>query len=88
MTLQQADDFLNSYRAMLKAWTLSVGGFSDEDGNLLYRQLEEGQEHLANIALAYPERSYSVDMLINSRSRTWAGWTADRLPRPANRLTR
>lgn len=88
MTLQEADDFINSYRALLKAWTLSVGGFSDEDGDLLYRQLEEEQEQLAEIALAYPERSYFVDILINSRSRTWAGWTADRLPRPANRLTR
>lgn len=88
MTLQEADDFLSSYRALLKAWTLSLGGFSNEDGNLLYRQLEEGQEQLANIALTYPERSYSVDMLINSRSRTWAGWAAERLPRPANRLSR
>jgi hypothetical protein len=88
MTLQEADEFLKSYRALLKAWTLSVGGFSDADDELLYRQLEEGQDQLADIALAYPERSYSVDMLINSRSRTWAGFAAERVPRPANRLTR
>ena len=88
MTLQEADDYLNSYRALIKAWTLAVGEFSDEDSDHLYRKLEEGQEHLANIALAYPERSYFVDMLINSRSRTWAGGLAERLPRPASRLTR
>lgn len=88
MTGQEARDFISSYRALLKAWTLSVGGFSEQDSDALYHQLEVGQDKLADIALQFPETSYSVDMLINSRSRTWAGWAADRPERPANRSTR
>jgi hypothetical protein len=85
MTCQEANAYLDRYRALLKAWTMAVAGFSNEDSDTLYRELEEGQEQLAEIALACPEKSYSIDMLINSRSRTWAGFAADRLPRPANR---
>lgn len=87
MTSQEADDFLKHYRALLKAWTLAIGGFSDQDGDALYRQLETDQGVLADIALHHPDKSYSVDMLINSRSRTWGGFTGDRVPRPANRRT-
>ena len=84
MTRQEADDFIKGYRAKLEAWTLCISGFSDQDSDDLYRQLEEGQDELANIALAFPEKGYSVDMLINSRSRNWAGWATERLPpRPA-----
>jgi len=85
MTCQEADAYLANYRALLKAWTMAVGGFSDADSDSLYRQLEEGQERLAEIALICPEKSYSIDMLINARSRSWAGFAADRVPRPANR---
>jgi hypothetical protein len=87
MTSQEADAYLSKYRSMLKAWTMAIGGFTNEDSDLLYRQLEEGQELLAQIALECPEKSYSVDMLINSRSRTWPGFAAERIPRPASRHT-
>lgn len=87
MTSQEADVYINKYRALLKAWTMAVGGFSSEDSDALYRQLEHGQEFLAQIALECPEKSYTVDMLINSRSRTWPGFAAERIPRPANRYT-
>ncbi|MGB3339562.1 MAG: hypothetical protein WBA73_20475 [Devosia sp.] len=85
MTRQEADAYLDRYRALLKAWTMAVAGFSNADSDRLYRELEEGQDQLAQIALVCPEKSYSIDMLINARSRTWAGFAADRVPRPANR---
>ena len=87
MTSQEAAAFISEYRALLKAWTMAVGGFAREDSDALYRQLEQGQDVLAQIALEYPETSYSVDMLINSRSRTWPGFAAERIPRPASRQT-
>lgn len=86
MTAQEADAYLKAYRELLKAWTMAVAGFSNHDSEGLYRQLEDGRDELAKIAQAYPDKSYSVDMLINSRSRTWAGFTTERLRRPANRL--
>jgi hypothetical protein len=85
MTWQEANAYLESYRALLKAWTMAVAGFSSEDSDALYRKLEDGQDELARIALVHPEKSYSVDMLISSRSRTWKGFAAERVPRPANR---
>ena len=85
MTRQEAYAYLDEYRGLLKAWTMAVGGFSNDDADLLYRKLEDGQQTLAQIALDFPEKSYSIDMLINSRSRTWAGFASERLPRPANR---
>ena len=87
MTSQEAEAHISTYRALLKAWTMAVGGFTSEDSDALYLQLEQGQEWLANIALHCPEKSYSVDMLINSRSRTWPGFAAERVPRPASRHT-
>jgi hypothetical protein len=87
MTNQEAAVFISKYRSLLKAWTMAVGGFTREDSDALYRELEQGQDLLAQIALEYPEKSYSVDMLINSRSRTWPGFAAERIPRPASRQT-
>lgn len=85
MTDSEAEALLKSYRELIKAWTMAVGGFSDGDSDSLYRRLEDGQDEIAKVALVFPEKSYSVDMLINSRSRTWAGWATERLQRPANR---
>lgn len=85
MTGQEAEDYLRKYRAMLKSWTMAVAGFSDADSDTLYARLEEGQQQLAEIALAHPDKSYSVDTLINSRSRSWAGFAMQRAPRPAQR---
>ena len=87
MTVDEAEDCLARYRSLLKAWTIAVAGFSNQDSDALYRQLEADQETLANIALAHPDKSYSVDILINSRSRTWAGFASERPARPANRRT-
>lgn len=85
MIREDAEAYLARYRSLLKAWTMAVGGFADGDSDVMYRQLETGQDELARIALAFPEKSYDIDMLINSRSRSWAGFAADRLPRPAHR---
>ncbi|MET3900467.1 hypothetical protein ABIB57_004433 [Devosia sp. UYZn731] len=82
MTGHEAEDYLREYRAMLKSWTMAVAGFSEANSDTLYARLEEGQQQLAEIALAHPDKSYSVDMLINSRSRTWAGFAMERVPRP------
>jgi hypothetical protein len=81
MTIQEAEAYLIQYRAMLRAWTMAVAGFSNDDSDVLYRKLEEGQDELSAIALAFPEKGYSVDMLINSRSRTWAGFASQRVQR-------
>jgi hypothetical protein len=85
MTSLEAEIHISKYRSLLKAWTMAVSGFSSEDSDALYRQLEQGQELLAQIALECPEKSYSIDMLVNSRSRTWPGFAADRIPRPSSR---
>lgn len=85
MTSEEADHYLSNYRVLLKTWTMAVAGFSDADSDQLYRRLEEGQNELVRIALARPEKSYSVDMLINSRSRTWAGYASERVQRPLQR---
>lgn len=87
MTEVEAEAFLKGYRALLKSWTMAVSGFANLDSDALYADLEAGQDVLANIALLHPQMSYSVDMLINSRSRTWAGYANERLPRPQNRHT-
>lgn len=85
MIPEDAEAYLAEYRALLKAWTMAVAGFADGDSDAMFRQLERGQDELARIAMVYPEKSYDIDMLINSRSRSWAGFAADRLPRPPHR---
>ncbi|MDB5615651.1 MAG: hypothetical protein JWQ22_3304 [Devosia sp.] len=87
MIHEDAEAYLTRYRALLKAWTMAVAGFADGDSDMMFHQLETGQKELARIAEAFPEKSYDIDMLINSRSRSWAGFTAERLPRPAHRRT-
>lgn len=82
MIRQDADAYLDQYRNLLKAWTMAVGGFSGGDSEKLFRQLEDGQEQLTQIAREFPDTGYAVDMLINSRSRSWAGFVSERLPRP------
>jgi hypothetical protein len=87
MTEIEAEAFLKAYRSLLKRWTMAVAGLSDSDSDALYHELEDGQDVLADIALLHPTKAYSVDMLINSRSRTWAGFAKERLARPHNRHT-
>jgi hypothetical protein len=87
MTNQEADAFISSYRATLRAWSVAVSGFSADDGEALRRELEAGKARLAQIALFFPEKSYTVDMLMHARSRTWAGFTSERIARPPNRQT-
>lgn len=87
MTETEAEAFLKGYRSLLKSWTMAVAGFSDLDSDTLYRQLEQDQDVLADIALMHPGKTYSVDTLINSRSRTWAGFAADRGARPVDRYS-
>jgi hypothetical protein len=85
MNSKEADDYLRDYRAKLKSWSLIVSGFAEGDSTSLYTHLEEGQSVLSDIAIRFPDKAYSVDMLVNSRTRTWHGPLADRPPRPEER---
>ncbi|HEY8575630.1 MAG TPA: hypothetical protein VIL88_04745 [Devosia sp.] len=85
MIREEDEAYLAQYRALLKAWTMAVGGFTNDDSDELHRKLEAGQDELARIAQDHPEKSYDVDMLIHARSRPWGGFAADRLPRPPHR---
>lgn len=85
MTDAEADAYLADYRALLKAWTMALAGLSRDDSEELGRRLEAGRTRLAEIATHLPQKSYSVDLLINARSRTWAGFAAERVARPADR---
>lgn len=85
MTDAEADAFLTEYRSLMKAWTMSLTGLSQENAAELEKRLEAGRAQLATIATIWPQKSYSVDLLINARSRTWPGFASERIARPANR---
>lgn len=82
MTVEEAEEYLAGYRSTLKSWTMVVAGVSPGDERALFQWLEGGQDRLAEIAIRYPQKGYEVDMLINSRSRSWAGLVQNRPPRP------
>lgn len=73
MTETDAEKFLAEYRAMLKTWTMRVTGMEEGDPRTLGKHLEECEPVLAEIALAFPNKAYSVDLLSNARKRTWVG---------------
>jgi hypothetical protein len=81
MTQDDAEYFLQQYRALLKDWTMAVGGFIDGDVEALERKLNAKEHILSEIAEAFPSKAYSVDILINARKRTWAGFQDERVPR-------
>lgn len=81
MTQDDAEAFLQQYRALLKNWTMSVAGFEKGNVDALQRKLDEDEYMLTQIAIAFPEKAYSVDLLVNARKRTWAGYQDDRVPR-------
>ena len=81
MTQDDAEFFLQQYRALLKAWTMAVGGFKHGDVEALERQLNAKEHILTEIAALFPSKAYSVDLLVNARKRTWAGYQDERVPR-------
>jgi hypothetical protein len=81
MTQDDAEHFLQQYRALLKDWTMAVGGFIEGDVEALQRKLNAEEHILAEIAEAFPSKAYSVDILINARIRTFAGFQEDRVSR-------
>jgi hypothetical protein len=81
MTQDDAEYILQQYRALLKDWTMAVGGFIEGDVEALERKLNAKEHILAEIAAAFPNKAYSVDVLINARKRTFAGFHDDRVPR-------
>lgn len=88
MTEEEAERFLAEYRQILKRWTMAVSGFVTADTTTLYKHLEDGQMTLSDIAITYPDKAYSVDILVNSSSRPWPGLLDTRPERPAKRETR
>lgn len=81
MNETEADKCIAEYRALLKAWTMSITGIKAGDADAMHRKLDEGQYRLAEIAIAFPGKAYSVDLLVNARTRTWAGYEEERVPR-------
>ena len=81
MTQDEAEAFLHRYRALLKDWTMSVAGINRGDIDAIQLKLNEGQYRLMEIATAFPEKAYSVDLLVNARKRTWAGFQDNRVHR-------
>jgi hypothetical protein len=81
MTQDDAEYFLQQYRALLKEWTMAVGGFIEGDVEALERKLNAKEHILAEIAELFPNKAYSVDILINARKRTFAGFHDDRILR-------
>lgn len=84
MNETDADKCIAEYRALLKAWTMSITGIRDGNPAELERRLDENQYTLAEIAIAFPNKAYSVDLLVNARTRTWAGYEEERVPRPSS----
>ena len=81
MTETEAEKCLADYRALLKAWTMCVVGLNPGDSDAIGRELDAGEPLLLRIADEFPDRAYSVDLLVNARKRTWAGFEEERLPR-------
>jgi hypothetical protein len=82
MNETEADKRIAEYRSLLKDWTMSITGIKNGDANALQRKLDEQQYVLAEIAIEFPDKAYSVDLLVNARTRTWAGYEDERVPRP------
>ncbi|MDB5473721.1 MAG: hypothetical protein JWP99_1024 [Devosia sp.] len=81
MNEAEADKCIAEYRALLKAWTMSMTGMNAGDPDAMHHKLDERQYVLAEIATAFPDKAYSVDLLVHARTRTWAGYEAERVPR-------
>ena len=82
MTEAEAEQAIAEYRKLLKAWTMSITGIEQGNVDALRRRLDESQHQLSEIAIAFPNKAYSVDLLVNARTRTWAGYEEERVPRP------
>lgn len=81
MDEKEADWRISQYRALLKKWTMCVFGIEPGDSDAMERQLELGEHELNKIAAAFPSKAYSVDLLVNARKRTWAGYEEERIER-------
>jgi len=64
-----AELFLSDYKAILKQWSMTSVGIGEGNALTLFQQLKRGLPTLTEIATAYPELSYSVDLLSNALTR-------------------
>jgi hypothetical protein len=83
MTENEAERCIADYRALLKQWTMCTVGVRTGDADATARELNQGEQMLVEIAAVYPAKAYSVDLLVNARKRTWAGYEDERVPRAA-----
>lgn len=81
MTETEADRCIADYRAMLKQWTMCIVGLCPGDSEAMARELNQCEQALLDIAELFPNKSYSVDILVNARKRTWAGYEDERVPK-------
>ena len=77
----EAEKCLAEYRALIKAWTMCVVGINPGDSDVIGGKLDAGEPLLLQIADEFPDKAHSVDLLVNARKRTWAGYEEERVPR-------
>ncbi|HEY8357604.1 MAG TPA: hypothetical protein VIL30_09105 [Ramlibacter sp.] len=82
MIIDEADKIIADYRSLLKSWNMAMTGFSQDNPEAIALLLNENESSLAAVAIAFPDKAYSVDILINARKRTWAGYFEQRVARP------
>lgn len=70
MTAAEADQFLAHYRSLLKAWVMATAGIGRSDADEIYRKLEDGLSTLGRIAIDFPDRAFTAETLMRSRSRS------------------
>lgn len=88
MTQDEAEAFLRQYRATLKIWSMVAGGFVAGDSDALHSIIIKGRSTLDEISKAFPQLSYSAEMLKGSTDKT-AEWFLEHRPvRPPGRETR
>jgi hypothetical protein len=63
---------------------MCIVGVQQGDAEAMARELDRGEQMLLEIAMVFPAKAYSVDLLANARKRTWAGFQDER-PLPAKR---
>jgi hypothetical protein len=77
-TEAEANKWISDYRALMKQWTMCTVGLRSGDSDAMARELHQGESMLLEIAATFPAKAYSVDLLVNARKRTWAGFESER----------
>lgn len=70
MTAAEADQYIAHYRSMLKAWVMANTGVQGADAEAIRRKLEDGVTTLGRIAKDFPDRAFTAETLMRSRSQS------------------